>query len=426
VRVLFLTTEFPWPATGGGRLGSMSQLQVLSSLSQVEQIRFFSIYETDVRAPDRDALIRYVPKLEIIEPVFHPVHLFRYPRYVPHVMWLRAVHGVPYIVGKWDSSAVRDALRRELVARDFDVVWLDGLGIAHYLPLVRSLQPRARVVLRQFNVESDRFAQFARQQRGPKRRLAEKERDAARRYERDTLRAVDAVGVVSADDVVTCRELAGVEALNVPHLVSFARRAFPVSLGPRFCWVGNLTWDSNVRGLDWFCALVWPLIRERLPEATFEIVGSGLRTDPDGAAIAPPSWRRPGITTRGFVDDLTAVYERAAAMVAPILGGTGIRIKLLEAFRHGIPVVTTPDGAAGLPIEGGREAFVEADPGTFAERAIELATSPRLRDRLREAGYAFLDRHNRLTEAQAVVSALIGSGAAGERMNELQPAGATS
>jgi polysaccharide biosynthesis protein PslH len=426
VRVLFLTTEFPWPATGGGRLGSMSQLQVLSSLPQVDQIRFFSIYETDVRAEDREALMRHVPKLEMIEPVFHPVHLFRYPRYVPHVAWLRAVHGVPYIIGKWDSSAVRDALRRELVERSFDVVWLDGLGIAHYLPLVRSLQSNARVVLRQFNVESDRFAQFARQQRGPKRLLAEKEWGAARRYERDTLRAVDAVGVVSADDVVTCRELAGIEALNVPHLVPFVRRAAPADPGPRFCWVGNLTWDSNVRGLDWFCAVVWPRIRERLPEAAFEIVGSGLRTDPDGTAIAPPSWRRPGITTLGFVDDLTAVYERSAAMVAPIIGGTGVRIKLLEAFRHGVPVVTTPDGAAGLPIEAGHEAFVEADAGPFAERAAELATSASLRHRLREAGYAFLDRHNRLPEAQAIVSALIGSAPLPERMSDLQPAGATS
>jgi glycosyltransferase involved in cell wall biosynthesis len=361
-----------------------------------------------------------------MEPVFHPVHLFRYPRYVPHVVWLRAVHGVPYIVGKWDSSAVRDALRRELVARDFDVVWLDGLGIAHYLPLVRSVQPKARVVLRQFNVESDRFAQVALQQRGPKRLLAETEWRAARRYERDTLRAVDAVGVVSADDVITCRRLAGVEALNVPHLVSFVRRAPTADPGPRFCWVGNLTWDSNVRGLDWFCARVWPRIRDRLPEAAFEIVGSGLRTNPDGTAIAPPSWRGPGISTLGFVDDLAAVYERSAAMVAPILGGTGIRIKLLEAFRHGVPVVTTPDGAAGLAIEAGREAFVEADAGVFAERAIELATSASIRLRLREAGYAFLDRHNQLTEAQAVVGALVGSGPAPERLGELEPVGATS
>jgi glycosyltransferase involved in cell wall biosynthesis len=409
VRVLFLTTEFPWPPTGGGRLGSLSQLQVLSSLPEVERIRFFSIRETEISAEDRATLVRHVPKLDLIEPVFHPIHLFRYPRYVPRVAWLRAVRGVPYVLGKWDSPAVRDALRRELVQHDADLVWLDGLSIARYLELVRSLQPGARVVLRQFNVESDRFAQFARGQRGPWKLVAEAEWRAARKREVEILRAVDAVGVVSADDVARCREIAGVEAHNVPHLVPFVRRALTTSPGPRFCWVGSLTWESSVRGLDWFCDLVWPRIREHLPDATLEIVGSGLRTDARGAPLAPSAWKRPGVTTHGFVNDVTAVYERSAAMVAPILGGTGIRVKLLEAFRYGVPFVTTPDGAAGLPIEPGREAFVEADASAFAARAVALATSNGLRDRLREAGYAFLERHNGLRGAQTAIRTLIGS-----------------
>jgi glycosyltransferase involved in cell wall biosynthesis len=417
-RILFLTTEFAWPPSTGGRIGTMSQLQVLSSLPEVERIRFFAMHETDVRVEHRDALLREVPKLEWVEPVFHPIHLFRYPRYVPRVVWLRAIHGVPYVLGKWDSPAVREGLRRELVDGEFDVVWLDGLGIAHYLPLVRTLQPAARVVLRQFNVESDLFAQFARRQRGLARLVAEAEWRAARRYERDTLRAVDAVGVVSADDVATCRQLASVEALNVPHLVPFTRRAASPDPGPRFCWVGGLTWDSNARGLDWFCTEVWPRIRENLPEATFEIVGSGLRTDRHGAVVAPAPWRRPGVTTLGFVDDVAAVYERSAALVAPIRGGTGIRVKLLEAFRHGVPVVTTPDGAAGLPIESGREAFVEAEAHAFADRAVELATSGGLRHRLRDAGYAFLERHNGLPETQAVIRSLLGSAPAPDHMSE--------
>jgi glycosyltransferase involved in cell wall biosynthesis len=421
VRVLFLTTEFPWPATGGGRLGTLSQLRILSSLPQVERIRLFSVDETEVRVDHREELMREVSKLEVIDPVFHPVHLFRYPRYVPRVVWLRAIHGVPYVVGKWDSSVVREKLAQELGAHLFEVVWLDGLGIARYLPLVRTLQPSARVVLRQFNVESDRFAQYARQQRGPKKLLAEMEWRASRRYERDTLRAVDAVGVVSADDVITCRELAGVEALNVPHLVPFARGPARDNLAPRFCWVGNLAWESNVRGLDWFCAEVWPRIRERLPDATLDIAGAGLRTDKVGVAIAPSSWRRPGITVLGFVDDLTTLYERSAAMVAPILGGTGVRVKLLEAFRHGLPAVTTPDGAAGLPIQAGREAFVEGEASAFAARAVELASSNRLQQQLREAAYTFLERHNGLAEAQGVVCALLGSVPTAGHAGEVPP-----
>jgi glycosyltransferase involved in cell wall biosynthesis len=163
-----------------------------------------------------------------------------------------------------------------------------------------------------------------------------------------------------------------------------------------------------VRGLNWFCAEVWPRVRERLPEATLEIVGAGLAVDQNGVEIVPRTWRVPGVTTRGFVRDLREVYERSVAMVAPILGGTGIRIKLVEAFRHGMPVVTTPDGAGGLPIQPGREAFVESAAEAFAGRVIELATSDSVRTKLRDAAYAFLERNNQLADAQAAVSALLG------------------
>jgi glycosyltransferase involved in cell wall biosynthesis len=420
LRVLFLTTDFVWPPNSGGRIRTLSQLQVMSSLPQVGRIRFFSMPETEVGSDHRAALMREVPKLELIEPVFHPIHLFRHPRYVPRVLWLRAVRGVPYVAGKWDSPAVRETLRHELLLREFDVVWLDGLGIAHYLPLVRTAQPSARVVLDQHNVESDRFAQFARRQQGLRRLVAEAEWRAAERYERDSLRAVDAVGAISSDDARVYRQLAGVEPLTVPQVVPFARRAAAAEPEHRFCWVGTLTWEPNARGLDWFCREVWPRIRRRLPDAAFEIAGSGLRTDASGAVLVPPAWRAPGITTLGFVEDVTPVYERSAAMLVPTLGGTGIRMKLLEAFRNGAPVVTTPDGAAGLPIESGREAFVEAEADAFAARAVELATRAGLRHRLREAGYAFLERHNGFPEAQAVMRALLGSAPAPLRVNELQ------
>jgi len=172
VRVLFLCTDFVWPADSGGRVRTLSQLKNLSSLPEVERIRLFSMCETAVADEHRAALVRAVPKLDLAEPVFHPIHLFRHPGYVPHVAWLRFIHGVPYIAGKWDARAVRSALERELRDGTYDVVWLNGLGIAHYLALVRRLQPGARVVLDQHNVENERFLQFARRQHGPKRLVA--------------------------------------------------------------------------------------------------------------------------------------------------------------------------------------------------------------------------------------------------------------
>jgi glycosyltransferase involved in cell wall biosynthesis len=273
-------------------------------------------------------------------------------------------------------------------------------------------------VLDQHNVESDRFAQFASRQRGLRRLVAEAEWRAARQYERDILRAVDAVGAISDGDARAYRELAGVKAHTVPQVAPFMRRTAADDSTPRLCWIGSLSWNPNVRGLNWFCREVWPRIRESMPEATLEIAGPGLPTDRSGAVIAPRLWRAPGITTLGFVDDLSPLCERSTAMVAPILGGTGIRLKLIDAFRYGIPVVTTPDGAAGLDIAPSREAFVEAEPSAFAARVVELATSRAQRARLREAGYAFLEKHNRLAVAQAAVRALLGSTRGSEQTSE--------
>jgi glycosyltransferase involved in cell wall biosynthesis len=412
VRILFVGTDFVWPPVNGGRIRVLSQLRAICSLEEVESVRFFSLREDEIPVAHRDALAAEVPKLEVLEPVFHPIHLFSYRRYVPRVAWLRVARGVPYLAGKWESPVVRRALERELLAREFDVVWLGCLGMVRYLPLVRRLQPRARVVLDQIDVESEKFAQFMRRQRGVRRAVAEVEWRAARAFERDALRAVDAVGAISEEDARWCEALADVPVVSIPQIVPFVRRAPGAPRGPRVCYAGNLKWRPNVRGLDWFCQEVWPLVREQLPDATFDIAGTRLPVDATGAPVVPAAWRGPGITTLGFVEDLGPLYEASAAMVAPSFDGTGVRLKLLEAFRCGVPLVTTPDGAFGLAIEPGREAFVESEPRAFADRVVELATSPEVRARLREAAYGYLEHHHGLAAAQAVARELLGSAAA--------------
>lgn len=409
MRILFVGADFAWPPVTGGRIRVLSQLRALCSLDEVESLRFFSLRETAVPASDREALAAQSPKLEVLEPVFHPIHLFSDLRYLPRVAWLRIARGVPYLAGKWESPLVRRALEQQLRERAFDVVWLGCLGMARYLPLVRKRQPRARVVLDQHDVESEKFAQFMRRQRGVKRFAARLEWHAAVAFERDTLRAVDAVGAISPDDARTYAALAGVRALTIPQIVPVVRRASAPPPGPRLCYVGNLRWRPNVLGLDWFCQEVWPLVRRRLPDATLQIAGTRLPTDANGVPLVPEAWRGPGITTLGFVEDLGELYTGSAAMIAPSFDGTGVRLKLLEAFRCGVPVVTTPDGAAGLAIEGGREAFVESDPQAFADRAVEVATSGAVQERLREAAYRFLERDHGLAAAQSIARALLGS-----------------
>jgi len=408
MRLLFIAPDFAWPPVRGGHVRVLSQLRVLASLPEVERIRVFWLREDPLAWTEREGLERALPKTSVAEPLFHPIHLWQHPRYIPRVAWLRLGHGVPYVAGKWESASVRRALAAELHDGQFDAVWLGALGTSRYLPDIRRIAPRARVILDGHNVESDIWREFTGRQRGVRRMLAAAEWRATRRFERDVLRAVDAVGAISEEDARGYRDLAGVEAHHVPQVVSFLRRPPAASPGPRVCFVGTLSWHPNVLGLEWFCTEVWPLVRGGLAGASFDIAGSGLPTDARGIAIAPPAWRTRGVTLLGFVPDLSTLYERSAVTVAPILAGSGVRMKLLEAFQNGAPVITTPEGARGLSLENGREAFIESDPARFAARVIEVATSGPLQRRLREAGYDYLERHHGLAPAQRVVRMLLG------------------
>lgn len=408
MRVLHLTTEFPWPAISGGSVRTVSQLRILASLPEVEAVTVLSVAEHDVSEVDRRAFAEAIPKLRVLPPIFHPVHLFDFKRHVPRVVLLRALAGVPYLAGKWDSRAYHKHLRQNLQSAAVDVVYIDHLGMARYLDDVRRERPQARTVLDQHNVESDFFKQFAAQKTGPKKLVAQAEYRASVKFEKNALQSVSAVVAISNEDARHFDKLAGVHAEVVPMVMTFERRQRPDPGEPHLCYVGNLRWAPNVAGLDWFCQRVWPRVRAKVPDATLEIAGVGLKPDANGRLPVPDAWKVPGVTTVGFLEDLEPLYARSRGMVAPVFGGSGVRVKMLEGFRAGMPVATTPDGAFGLPLDDGHQALIGKDEEGYAERVVQLIRDGETRQRLREGGYAYLEEHHSLAVAQRVMRRVLG------------------
>lgn len=408
MRVLHLTTEFPWPATSGGSVRTVSQLRVLTSLPEVESVTMLSVAERPVLESERRAMESSIPKLRVFPPIFHPVHLFDFKRYVPRVVLLRALRGVPYLAGKWDSRELRKTLRKHVRDSAADVVYVDHLGMARYLPDIRAARPSARIVLDQHNVESDFFRQFAERQKGPKGLVAHVEYRSSLAFEKHALKHVDAVVAISEDDARRFEKLANVRAEVVPMVMPFERKKRPKVTTPNVCYVGNLRWHPNVAGLDWLCQEVWPLVRAKVPEATLEIAGIGLKPDASGVLAVPPAWKVPGVEVVGFLEELEPLYTRSVGMLAPVFGGSGVRVKMLEGFRAGMPIVTTSDGAFGLPLENGKEALIADDAKTFADHVSRLFTDAALRDRLRDGGYGYLEQHHSLAVAERVMRRVLG------------------
>jgi len=153
----------------------------------------------------------------------------------------------------------------------------------------------------------------------------------------------------------------------------------------KLVYFGGTRRDVNRHGLEVFLRDVYPAIQKRVPGVTFTIRGE-----------APPqSLRRladPSVTFARPAEDLAEELTSAAAAVVPLWAGAGIKIKILTALAHGVPVVTTPVGAEGIPAEEGTELVVASTPEAFAAATARLLTDPDYRRALAEGARRFASR----------------------------------
>lgn len=134
-------------------------------------------------------------------------------------------------------------------------------------------------------------------------------------------------------------------------------------------FLGNFRHLPNRTALDWFIENVLPRVRKQRPDCRLVVVGSEL---PPRHAFSSVE----NIELAGYVDDIRGPLERYSVFVCPILSGSGVRVKLLEAFAAGIPVVSTRLGAEGLASVDREFCALADDAETFATDILDLFDHP--------------------------------------------------
>jgi glycosyltransferase involved in cell wall biosynthesis len=142
--------------------------------------------------------------------------------------------------------------------------------------------------------------------------------------------------------------------------------------------------------MDWFIGSVLPLILKRQPRARLVVAGS----DPPPPHVYGGS--SAALEMLGYVEDIRDPLSRYSLFVCPILSGSGVRVKLLEAFAAGIPVISTRVGAEGLAEKDGEFCALADDPASFAARVLELLDMAIRTERLIDS-YRDLVREKRST-----------------------------
>jgi glycosyltransferase involved in cell wall biosynthesis len=279
---------------------------------------------------------------------------------------------VPHAVREFSNPDVAWLIHRQILTRAIDVVQLEYTVLGQYAGGFR----RIPSLLFEHDVYFQSIARRLPYMRSPTEKIqARWEYLRSLRYELRMLRAADRVQVCSRENGAYLESF-------IPALRGRVDDSFRAGIATShyefrpdgrepltLLFLGSFRHLPNQEALNWFVKEVFPRVRAEEPGARLIVIGS----DP------PPrhSMRdAEGIELVGFVEDVREPLGRYAVFVCPILSGSGMRVKLLEAFAAGIPVVSTRLGAEGLAAEDGALCALADDAAGFADRVIRLLRDP--------------------------------------------------
>ncbi len=295
---------------------------------------------------------------------------------------------LPHAVSEYSSDHLEWLLHRQIYTREIDVVQLEYTPLGQYAAAFQ----RIAVILFEHDIYFQSIARGLAQTPGVLSRFAARfEYLRALRWELRMLPRLDRIQVCSPQNGAYL-------ASFLPHVkdriddglragIDTARYEFsPRGRRPfTMLFLGSFRHLPNQAALAWFAAHVLPRVVEHCPQARLVVVGS----DPPPRHFLPQDVAS-YVELRGFVEDVREPLSECAVFVCPILSGSGMRVKLLEAFAAGIPVVSTTVGAEGLA-ETGDTCLLADSPDQFAAGILRLFEDPEQAAHLAEHARALVE-----------------------------------
>ena len=352
MNILMVTAYPPVLHMHGGGVRMYHNIRILS---QKHRVRVISFVESEEER-ERLKAVR-----EICESV---IAIRRVPDFRPH--WISLL---PFMVREFSTPAMYQAIDDAFRAERVDVLQCEYLQMAQF-----RRRDTFSILTAHETLSNDCRKAIAREL-DPVRRVRLFYRwMQMTNYEVRETRKFDRVITMTAEDAAYLQSYSG--SSNI--------RTIPIGIDTReFCpsaenverplevlFVGNFRHSPNVEAVHFLLRHIAP----KFPEVRFVFPGSHFPQQLKGGH---------NVSFPGYIPDIRSLYSRPNTIVmAPLFAGTGQRVKLLEAFAMGCPVVTTAIGAMGFPIRNGEEAILANSPDEFAEAIRTLAASVDYRRKL--------------------------------------------
>lgn len=361
MKVLQLCNKPPYPPVDGGTLAMNSVTQGL--LSNGCEVKVLTV-ETDKHPVRAGQIPDDYRKATRFESVYVDLRVKPLPAAVAMLC------GESYNVKRYRSDAFAAKLREVLQGEQFDVVHVESIFLTPYVPLIRKYSA-AKIILRAHNVEHLIWSRVAHSMhRGLKRWYMKHLSLTLRAYELEHIGEYDGVVCITRNDADYFRKEGCRRPMTaIPFGVESGKwkeenGKCEVETNSLF-HLGAMDWRPNQESIAWLLESVWPVVHREVPQAHLYLAGRKM----------PEQWMRAdieGVTVVGEVPDAAEFIAGKQINVVPLLSGSGIRVKIIEAMSMGKAVVTTTVGAQGIDYTDGENLLIADTPADFARQIGRL------------------------------------------------------
>ncbi len=388
MNILFLTQIVPFPPDAGPKVKTYHVIRALAG--QGHSVTLVSFV--------RPEEVQHLAALQEICTAVHAVPIRRSRAADVFYMLRSYLTGRPFLIERDDLRPMQETVNRLVRENDFHFIHADQLTMVQFAvrgaAAVSGEQPK--VIFDAHNAVWTIVERMKDNARWFLKPVLSVEAARVKRYEGGLLRTVDHVLAVTDIDRALLEEALHVSnqrtarppaPITVIPIAVDTEKLQPVRRKPgsrNIVTLGTLHYPPNADGIRWFFNEVFPLVRERVPDAALTIIGKNPPQD-----FLELAERSAGvIRVTGYVNDLRPYLEESALMVVPVRAGGGMRVRILEAFAYAMPVVTTTVGLEGIHAAPDHDVLVADTPADFASRTVQLLQDVSLQDKLAANGRA--------------------------------------
>ncbi|CQR46234.1 Glycosyl transferases group 1 [Paraliobacillus sp. PM-2] len=368
MNILVITPWLPYPVNDGGSIASMSSINCLGKLGHNVHLATFA--EID------DSSIDHHKNKLLSKACIKNVLIFRKEIKMNSKLLFKSLFSVNSIlINRYYSKKVLNDIVVYCTKNNIDVVWVDQLWPTVYVKKLKNILPNIKIIYREHNVESDLLRQKTKKQGFFKKLFMHTQIPLVKKFEKELFNYLDYTIVLSKED----RELLDIP-INKSDVIPFGLDDNEDPIGdfntkPNLVFVGSLEYIPNNQGIEWFLDEV--VSKFNFNEVKVYIIGKGANDKLKKKVEAFPN-----VKLLGFVDDLSSFLLKSNIFIVPLLSGSGIRLKVLEAMRKGIPTISTSKGVEGIQLLHFEDILIADTPELFSDHINLLLKNQTQRESL--------------------------------------------